>query len=1176
MVSLKGVVKSRLFISLVGLLALAVLIWFVGPLIAIGGHAPLQGALARVVGILVCGLLWLLNALRRQWQLSRANRQLVGQVEAAAADDPLGEQSREEVDALRERFDDALKVLRKANRKGDGTGIYDLPWYIIIGPPGSGKTTSLVNSGLRFPLADKFGKAALRGVGGTRNCDWWFTEDAVLLDTAGRYTTQDSHQALDSTAWDGFLQLLKKHRRRRPINGVLVAVSVTDLMQKGEAERQRQQHAIKQRLLELDQQLGTRFPVYVMFTKGDLIAGFTEFFEDLGAAERAQVWGVTFAYGEGTAEEQLAGFKQEFSALVQRADQRVPWRVQHERDPRRRARIFAFPRQLASLGQVIDEFLQAVFSPSRYGEPPLVRGVYLTSGTQEGTPIDRIMGSLSRSFGFDAQAVAPPAGQGKSFFITRLLRDVVFPEAELVGTNRRLETQRKWLQRSAYVAALACTGIAALAWMTSFTRNQVYVHRAKEALAHYQEVAVPAAAERAQTFDDALPQLDAARALAEVYAPFAGGVSPLMGLGLYQGDSLSEAGTQAYRAELQRQLLPAIRARLEHHLRSGAGDPDYQYEALKTYLMLGDHAHLDADLLRLWMQLDWSAMYPADPHRRGELEQHLDHMLALGFDPIDLDRDLVSDARRSLNTVPLAQLLYRRMSRDYMADQAHFFRIMDATGPAGAKVFERVSGGSLEDKLTGFYTADAYRNYFRGAVKDIARKSSDENWVLNPAAQTLSGPEVESLQQQLYERYFADYIRFWEAQLNDLRIVRFGSLAQASEVLSTLSGQVSPLRSVLQATARNTRLAASEGAVTAAVADAAAAEGKSRLARLMQSAPDKPLDKLIERPEKVVDDHFESLNALVQAAAGGAAPLDQTLDLISQLYGQMDGLSMGVGGDVLTVAAGSGGAETVRRIQIDAARQPEPVKSWMTQVAAGSRSVTMRGARAEINNEWQAKVLPACTQSLQGRYPIYQDGAKEMTLVDFGRMFGPGGLIDGFFQQHLQPFVGVSGGRWTWKPVGDVSLGLSAEVLAQFQRAALIRDMFFRRGGSAPSLSFSLKPVYLDANVRSVNLEIEGQSYVYRHGPARRQSAQWPGPEPGLVRVEFKDDSGANVATSRDGHWALFRLLDESVLQPKGRDEVLAEIRLQGRKATWALQADSVVNPFLLQELRKFRCPSSL
>ena len=82
-----------------------------------------------------------------------------------------------------------------------------LPWYMFIGPPGAGKTTALVNSGLKFPLADTaVGRSAVRGVGGTRNCDWWFTDEAVLIDTAGRYTTQDSQAAVDSAAWLGFLQ----------------------------------------------------------------------------------------------------------------------------------------------------------------------------------------------------------------------------------------------------------------------------------------------------------------------------------------------------------------------------------------------------------------------------------------------------------------------------------------------------------------------------------------------------------------------------------------------------------------------------------------------------------------------------------------------------------------------------------------------------------------------------------------------------------------------------------------------------------------------------------------------------------------------------------------------------------------------------------------------------------
>ncbi len=90
--------------------------------------------------------------------------------------------------------------------------LYELPWYVIIGAPGSGKTTALLNSGLEFPLAASMGDAAIRGVGGTRNCDWWFTTEAVLIDTAGRYTTQDSEREIDRKAWSGFLDLIKKSR----------------------------------------------------------------------------------------------------------------------------------------------------------------------------------------------------------------------------------------------------------------------------------------------------------------------------------------------------------------------------------------------------------------------------------------------------------------------------------------------------------------------------------------------------------------------------------------------------------------------------------------------------------------------------------------------------------------------------------------------------------------------------------------------------------------------------------------------------------------------------------------------------------------------------------------------------------------------------------------------------
>ena len=135
-------------------------------------------------------------------------------------------------------------------------------------------------------MEQELGKVAVRGVGGTRNCDWWFTDEAILLDTAGRYTTQDSDRIADGAGWAGFLQLLKKHRRRQPINGVLVAYSASDLLTRSDAEFEGDATAIRQRVEELHRHLGIELPIYLLVTKADLVAGFREYFEDLDAPGR--------------------------------------------------------------------------------------------------------------------------------------------------------------------------------------------------------------------------------------------------------------------------------------------------------------------------------------------------------------------------------------------------------------------------------------------------------------------------------------------------------------------------------------------------------------------------------------------------------------------------------------------------------------------------------------------------------------------------------------------------------------------------------------------------------------------------------------------------------------------------------------------------------------------------
>ncbi len=128
-----------------------------------------------------------------------------------------------EIAEMNAEFMKAVSAL-KGSKKGGKKALYALPWYTIIGPPGSGKSTALRNSGLQFPYLSASG-GGVRGLGGTRNCDWWMTSEAVILDTAGRWTSEDE----DRDEWLAFLDLTKRFRPKKPLNGIIAAVSVGDL-----------------------------------------------------------------------------------------------------------------------------------------------------------------------------------------------------------------------------------------------------------------------------------------------------------------------------------------------------------------------------------------------------------------------------------------------------------------------------------------------------------------------------------------------------------------------------------------------------------------------------------------------------------------------------------------------------------------------------------------------------------------------------------------------------------------------------------------------------------------------------------------------------------------------------------------------------------------------------------
>ena len=176
------------------------------------------------------------------------------------------------IEDLRRKFDEGVAKFRAA-----GKNLYSLPWYLVVGEPGSGKTEAIRHSGIGFPpgLQDE-----LQGTGGTINMNWWFTNRAVMLDTAGRLLFEEVRPSA-SNEWLEFLRLLRKNRPECPVNGMILVIPADSLIRDSHDDLMRKARKIATQLNDIQRELDIRFPVFVLITKSDLILGFREFFEHL-------------------------------------------------------------------------------------------------------------------------------------------------------------------------------------------------------------------------------------------------------------------------------------------------------------------------------------------------------------------------------------------------------------------------------------------------------------------------------------------------------------------------------------------------------------------------------------------------------------------------------------------------------------------------------------------------------------------------------------------------------------------------------------------------------------------------------------------------------------------------------------------------------------------------------
>ncbi|WP_233808482.1 type VI secretion system membrane subunit TssM [Paraburkholderia sp. HP33-1] len=1231
--------------SVIGVALLCLALWYFGPVLAFGEAHPLGTTWSRVLLIAVLLACYAIYALYRLWRAARSDDVLLQRIlnpfTKKSASSPV---ARDEIRAL---YSVVTKAIEKLKRMRGGPAglrrllesqryLYELPWYMVVGSPGAGKTTLILNSGLDFPDADQMVAASLRSRVETVNCDWWFANEAVLIDTAGRYTVQDAAaqdtapldakpddlKSANAAEWHGFLGLLRKRRPRAPINGALLAVSVEELLTRPASERKALAASLRARLGELRQQLGIRFPVYVLVTKLDLLPGFGEYFQALTAESRAQIFGFTLPYQEEAEEHGRDTLRlscaAEMRELVQGLEDGINTRLQEVYEVDLRKKLYALPAEFRCLCADLTELLALVFLDSKYDDTQLnntLRGVYFTSAAQtheavsadSTTLLQRLRRGLADSIGVapktrsSSSADAAPTGY-RGYFLRNLFQRVILAEGHLVRPNLYWEIRFRALSIAGHLLAIVVAVWLIGALVVSFSNNREYLAAI--------DGKATALASRVSSQRKA-PQPGAMGAIlsASHELPRFQGVdldSPGLAwrYGLYTAPAISDAAGETYNNLLKKMLLPRVVGRLETVLDTqiGAQDADGVYRTLSVYLMLFDRSHYDAKAIKAWVLADWEHANSVAPlGERNVMARHLDALFANDVPAVPAspaNSQLVRRAREFLARNPASGRLYERAMNAMTPEAPENVTLLSAAGPQATAVFTLADGSTLARGIPGLYSYVGYHTVFNKRLPEFLEQAQKQDaWVMGKAdasarwRQMANGNVLrkDRLADDIRRQYLTDYGNYWSQFLDDVRPVSGGNgtLAPDLQTLRTLAAPDSPLARLARTAARETSLSVADGADEPSLADGAMNEitRRSQAARAASAvAATATIGQLAQQKMErdLVDKRFAALrevvtgradNASAPSGSSGVLQLGGIIGLINEQYTRLM-----TAGDVLATNGMPPTDDLGSTMQLEAQKLPAPFRAVLAGIASQSMRKVGRGVGSVLTMQVESSVGAQCRRAVDGKYP-FAASAQEVDIEDFNRVFAAGGLLDDFFRKTLAGRVDTGMRPWRYKPVSPGMPPMQGPSLEPFEHAAVIRQTFFRDpGATRMSWSAGLKVVSLDPEITDLLIDIDGQSLRYVHGPVTTFPITWPGPRGGSMagltaNPRVRPDTSTIIT---EGPWALFRLIDRGrVTSTLSSSRSAVDFNFDDRHAVIELTSGGQSGPQLTALLRGFRCPGS-
>lgn len=1113
-------------VSLSFLTILALFVWFIGPLLAIANKMPLAHPDKRLYVITAFFLMWLLKYIFVDTAPQKPQ----------ARPTAISPETTKKIQVLQGRFRGALDFLKKTVIKKHKLDyrLSNLPWYLLIGPTGAGKTTLLANANINYILSKQFKRENVPSIPPSDGCDWWVTRDQVVVDVPGDYFTEkgkSEDKTQYSILWKAFLNLIYATSTQEKLGGIVLALNLPELMKKSDNKQKNGLiNHVKKRITDLRAQFGAHIPIHIIITKCDLLPGFSEFFSETGSDELSQTWGITLPKLQPK-DNLLDMLTHRFNVLIKRINKQLIWRLHQERNPNARPYIKDFPLHIERLKENVVTLIKALSIPDLQ-----LCGVYLTSATQPAVEESAVRVTHTNTNGVTHQALqimqAPPMPT-RTYFVRQLILQGFLYSLDRLSDNTRQDSH--WQRRAIYAMSIGAIVTAALLLGHDFQQSIKKAYSIQNDLARYQ-LYIQQDDQNGDRIVKALPLLVALQQAAQNSTHQ---LSQFKNILSFYSNRSQQTANMVYSQALQTIVIPEIKNDLERYLASASNkNPVPVYTALKAYLMLADPQTRDPHFIA--NTLNQTSSLSMNKQALAQLASHIDDAFKSNATTVELDQNLISDVRKQLNNLPSTELGLVILKNIDSNSADSMIRLGTNLGNPPVFVSKQVT-----NRIPNMFTADHFQKIVNEEISASAEEALKGNWVLGSITPSLNQPSAEALSTQLRDKYLSNYVDIWESQLANIQPFNPKNLLQVDEMLQNLTSNNSPLLQLLQTIKQNT------------------------------SFP--PINT--ESPK------LQALNDLVTSPDGKQQiPLYTYFVSLRQLHVYLQNI---VTASDSSQAAFSVAAERMQnpsqnpltQIHQLAEQSPEPLKTWMNNIATQSFHFVLEDAGHYIENAWDTDVMPIYNEQIAHRYPFSPSSNQEVGLRQFTHFLGHRGVLAKFYQSYLKPFINDANPQWSWRTIDNQRIPLTNDVLINLQHAAQIQHVFFPNGDNKLNVAFSLQPVFLDTNIKSMTININGQQVTYtKKTPRVAHVFTWPGNDVIMHATTINVTTPKNrlVSNVNKGDWAWFKLVASATQNVNSRKELLLNIATEGHAAKYLLFTEGNLNPFLPMSMSRFELPQEL